>query len=84
MNFWELLVVVLVALLVLGPDRLAELSIKLGRMTRRARLMYAQVKAEMEGELRTVQNRSETSRTKAEPSSGTRSLEANQADQKQI
>lgn len=52
MSFWEFLVIVLVALLVLGPQRLYEIAVVLGRMTRRARLLYADVKAEMDREFR--------------------------------
>lgn len=51
MDFWELLVVLLVALLVLGPERLSQLAVRGGRLARRARLMYAQVRAELEREM---------------------------------
>lgn len=51
MTFWEFLVIVLVALLVLGPQRLYETALVLGRMTGRARRLYAEVRAELEQEL---------------------------------
>lgn len=52
MSFWEFLVIVVIALLVVGPQRLYEIAVVLGRMTRRARLLYADVKEEMDREFR--------------------------------
>lgn len=50
MSFWEFLVIVLIALLVMGPERLYKAAVVLGRLTRHARLLYADVKAEMDKE----------------------------------
>lgn len=51
MSFLEFLLIVVIALLVLGPERLSELAVKLGRLSRRARSIYAGIKSEIEREL---------------------------------
>lgn len=50
MSFLEFLLIVVIALLVLGPERLYELAVKLGTFSRRARSVYAGIKREIESE----------------------------------
>lgn len=51
MSFFELLLVVVVALLVLGPERLTELAVKMGRVSRRAKTIYAGIKQQISEEI---------------------------------
>lgn len=51
-GFWELTVVAVVALLVVGPERLPKLARTLGIWVGKARKMVASVKADVERELR--------------------------------
>ncbi len=41
MNFWELLVILLVALVVIKPERLPEIAYQVGRLIARIRGWYA-------------------------------------------
>jgi len=51
-GFWELTVIAVVALLVVGPERLPKLARTLGLWVGKARKMVASVKADVERELR--------------------------------
>lgn len=51
MSFFEFLLIVVLALLVLGPQRLAELAVKLGKISHRARVIYAGIKRDIEREM---------------------------------
>ncbi len=51
-GFWELTIVVLVALLVIGPDKLPGVARTLGRWTGRIRLYMNNVKNDIDRELR--------------------------------
>ena len=44
---WELVIIVIIALIVLGPERLPEVARQAGSMVRTVRQMYANVRAEM-------------------------------------
>jgi sec-independent protein translocase protein TatB len=44
---WELIIIVIIALIVLGPERLPEVARQAGSMVRTVRQMYANVRAEM-------------------------------------
>ncbi|HBC57415.1 MAG TPA: twin-arginine translocase subunit TatB [Gammaproteobacteria bacterium] len=50
-GFWELTVVALIALIVVGPERLPTLARHLGRWVRQARMMMNRLKSEIEAEL---------------------------------
>jgi sec-independent protein translocase protein TatB len=44
---WELIIIVIIALVVLGPERLPEVARQAGSMVRTVRQMYANVRADM-------------------------------------
>ncbi len=52
-GFWELVVIAVLALIVIGPERLPEVARKVGYWTGRARRFVASVRSEIERELRT-------------------------------
>ncbi len=52
-GFWELVVIAVLALLVIGPERLPEVARKVGYWTGRARRFITSVRSEIERELRT-------------------------------
>jgi sec-independent protein translocase protein TatB len=51
-GFWELTLIMLVVLVVVGPERLPKLARTVGLWTNRARRMVADVKAEVEREIK--------------------------------
>lgn len=51
-GFWELTLIMLVVLVVVGPERLPKMARTVGVWTSRARRMVADVKAEVEREVR--------------------------------
>jgi sec-independent protein translocase protein TatB len=51
-GFWELVLIMMVALLVVGPERLPELAHTLGLWINRARRIVGEVRGEVERELR--------------------------------
>lgn len=53
-SFWEIIVVVVVALLVVGPERLPALARSIGTWVARIRRFVANAKAEMESEFNTA------------------------------
>lgn len=50
-NFWEFLLLLLVALAVFGPDRLPEVARQAGKFMRTARTMLTNARAELDREL---------------------------------
>jgi sec-independent protein translocase protein TatB len=50
-NFWEFLLLLLVALAVFGPDRLPEVARQAGRFMRTARTMLTNARSELDREL---------------------------------
>ena len=50
-GFWELVLIALLALIVVGPKRLPRIARTAGVLAGRAKLMLAQVKAEVDREL---------------------------------
>lgn len=67
MSFFEFLLIVVLALLVLGPQRLTELAVKLGKLSRRARAVYADVKREIGREMEEGQQEKAGGREDARP-----------------
>jgi len=51
-GFWELMVIMVVALLVIGPDKLPGIARTLGRWTGKARVYITNVKNEIDREMR--------------------------------
>ena len=54
-SVWEMIIVLVVALLVVGPDRLPSLAAKIGRWVGRARRMLSAVRADIEDELKAAE-----------------------------
>ena len=54
-GFWELAIVGIVALVVVGPDKLPALAIKLGRFLGKLRRYFASVRADIESELKSAE-----------------------------
>ena len=54
-GFWELAIVGIVALVVVGPDKLQALAIKLGRFIGKLRRYFASVRADIESELKSAE-----------------------------
>lgn len=65
-GFWELLVIGVLCLLVVGPQRLPRLARTLGAWTGRAKLMIQQVRAEVDREIEADELRDELKRTARE------------------
>ncbi len=43
MSFWEVIVVIIVALVVIKPERLPEITYLIGSLMRRIRMLYQQI-----------------------------------------
>jgi sec-independent protein translocase protein TatB len=56
-GFWELIIIAIVGLLVIGPQRLPEVARTLGRWVGRARAFVNNVKNDIDHELRTQELR---------------------------
>lgn len=54
-SFWELTIVLMVALLVVGPDKLPVLAAKMGRWVGKAKRMISSVRSEIEDELKAAE-----------------------------
>lgn len=54
-SFWELAIVLIVALLVVGPDKLPILAAKLGRWIGKAKRMMVSVRSDIEDELKAAE-----------------------------
>ena len=54
-SFWELAIVLVVALLVVGPDKLPVLAAKIGRWVGKAKRMMMSVRSDIENELKAVE-----------------------------
>lgn len=54
-GFWELAIVMVVALLVVGPDRLPALAGQLGKWVGKARRMVASVRSDIESEIKSAE-----------------------------
>lgn len=66
LGFWELLVIAVLCLIVVGPQRLPRLARTLGVWTGRAKLMIQQVRAEVDREIEADSLRDELKRTARE------------------
>ncbi|MCA1799457.1 MAG: Sec-independent protein translocase protein TatB [Xanthomonadaceae bacterium] len=66
LGFWELLVIAVLCLIVVGPQRLPRLARTLGVWTGRAKLMLQQVRAEVDREIEADELRDELKRTARE------------------
>lgn len=83
MGFWELVVLGVIGLIVLGPERLPTVARTLGRWTGRARSYMRTLSTELEREVNTKdlrrtfeQTRSEIDQTRSEFDQGRRQLES--------
>lgn len=83
MGFWELIVLGVIGLIVLGPERLPTVARTLGRWTGRARSYMRTLSTELEREVNTKdlrrtfeQTRSEIDKTRSEFDQGRRQLES--------
>lgn len=54
-GFWELAIVLVVALLVVGPDKLPILAAKLGRWTGKAKSYMQTVRSDIESEIKSAE-----------------------------
>ena len=54
-SFWELAIVLIVALLVVGPDKLPALAAKIGRWVGKAKRMIMSVRSDIESELKAAE-----------------------------
>lgn len=54
-SFWELAIVLVVALLVVGPDKLPVLAAKIGRWVGKAKRMMMSVRSDIENELKAAE-----------------------------
>ena len=54
-SFWELAIVVIVALLVVGPDKLPALAAKIGRWVGKGKRMMMSVRSDIESELKAAE-----------------------------
>ncbi len=54
-SFWELAIVVMVALLVVGPDKLPALAAKVGRWVGKGKRMMMSVRSDIENELKAAE-----------------------------
>ncbi len=54
-SFWELAIVLVVALLVVGPDKLPILAAKVGRWVGKAKRMLTSVRSDIENELKAAE-----------------------------
>jgi len=54
-SFWELAIVLMVALVVVGPDKLPVLAAKLGRWVGKVKQMLTAVRSDIEQELKSVE-----------------------------
>ena len=54
-SFWELAIVLVVALLVVGPDKLPVLAAKIGRWVGKAKRMMMSVRSDIESELKAAE-----------------------------
>ena len=71
-GFWELVLIVLLCLIVVGPTRLPRLARTAGVLAGRAKLMVAQVKAEVDRELQAEELRDELDRSRRDIEKGLR------------
>ena len=54
-SFWELAIVLIVALLVVGPDKLPVLAAKIGRLVGKGKRMMMSVRSDIENELKAAE-----------------------------
>ena len=54
-SFWELAIVLIVALLVVGPDKLPMLAAKIGRWVGKGKRMMMSVRSDIENELKSAE-----------------------------
>ncbi|MDW3096000.1 MAG: Sec-independent protein translocase protein TatB [Gammaproteobacteria bacterium] len=54
-SFWELAIVLVVALLVVGPDKLPGLAVKIGRWVGKGKRMMMSVRSDIESELKAAE-----------------------------
>ncbi len=54
-SFWELAIVLAVALIVVGPDKLPALAAKIGRWVGKAKRMMTSVRSDIENELKAAE-----------------------------
>ncbi len=79
-SFFEMLVVGVIALLVIGPERLPGLARKAGRLLGKARAFIATTRTDIERELRTEEMRSMLSKQEEEIRSLRDLMQQNTAD----
>ena len=54
-GFWELAIIMVVALLVVGPERLPALAGQVGRFVGKARRMIASIRSDIESEIKAAE-----------------------------
>ena len=62
-GFWEVIVILVVAMLVVGPRRLPEVAIKLGQMARKFRMTTTELTRSITAEVEEESSEFETDRT---------------------
>ena len=84
-SFWELAIVLVVALLVVGPDKLPGLAAKVGRWVGKAKRMIMSVRSDIENELKAAELKEMLEKQQGEISQLRNILNESQSDtQKEI
>jgi len=82
-SFWELAIVVMVALLVVGPDKLPALAVKIGRWVGKGKRMMMSVRSDIESELKAAELKEMLEKQQSEISQLRNILNDTQADTQQ-
>ena len=83
-SFWELTIVVIVALVVVGPDKLPALAAKIGRWVSKGKRMMMSVRSDIENELKAAELKEMLEKQQNEISQLRNILNDSQAETQQV